>query len=88
MSIAHKYIKEITPMSEQRAKEIEALSDDDLNFEDIPPLDETFFKTAKRVKKIQKISINITLDPDVAEVFTTSEEVNNALRSLLTAIPK
>jgi hypothetical protein len=30
----------------------------------------------------------ITLDPDVAEVFNTSEAVNNALRAILSAIPK
>jgi hypothetical protein len=32
--------------------------------------------------------IRITLDPDVAEVFQTSESVNRALRCLLAAIPK
>ncbi|VXD21129.1 hypothetical protein PL9631_540063 [Planktothrix paucivesiculata PCC 9631] len=32
--------------------------------------------------------ITITLDPDVAEVFKTSEAVNHALRSLLSAIPQ
>jgi hypothetical protein len=29
----------------------------------------------------------VTLDPDVAEVFTTPEAVNNALRALITAMP-
>ncbi|PSF34547.1 hypothetical protein C7H19_18445 [Aphanothece hegewaldii CCALA 016] len=33
-------------------------------------------------------SLVITLDPDLAEVFKTSEAVNHALRSLLSAIPK
>lgn len=32
--------------------------------------------------------LTITLDPDVAEVFTTSVAVNHALRALLSAIPK
>ncbi len=35
-----------------------------------------------------KASVTIALDPDVAEVFTTSEAVNTALRHLLAAIPK
>ncbi|MFH7024720.1 MAG: hypothetical protein ACHBN1_04785 [Heteroscytonema crispum UTEX LB 1556] len=35
-----------------------------------------------------KTQITITLDPDVAEIFTTSEAVNNALRAILSAIPK
>lgn len=30
----------------------------------------------------------VLLDPDVAEVFTTPESVNNALRALITAIPQ
>lgn len=32
--------------------------------------------------------VTVTLDPDIAEVFKTSEAVNNALRALLSAIPK
>jgi len=32
--------------------------------------------------------ITVTLDADVAEVFTTSEAVNHALRTILSAIPK
>ncbi len=32
--------------------------------------------------------ITITLDPDVAKVFQTSEAVNRALRCLLSAIPE
>ena len=33
-------------------------------------------------------SVRVTLAPDVAKVFKTSEEVNQALRSLLSAIPE
>lgn len=33
-------------------------------------------------------SVTITLDADVAKVFKTSEDVNNALRALLSAIPQ
>lgn len=28
------------------------------------------------------------IDPDVAKVFTTTEQVNNALRALISAMPK
>ena len=31
--------------------------------------------------------ITVTLDPDVAAVFTTSESVNQILRALITAMP-
>ena len=33
-------------------------------------------------------SITVTLEPDVARVFKTSEEVNKALRAILSAIPQ
>ena len=33
-------------------------------------------------------SVTVTLQPDVAKVFKTSEEVNKALRAILSAIPK
>lgn len=32
--------------------------------------------------------IQVSLDADVARVFTTSEEVNQALRAILQALPK
>lgn len=32
--------------------------------------------------------ITVTLESDVAKVFKTSEEVNKALRAILSAIPK
>jgi hypothetical protein len=88
MNILHKHSSEIEPMSETKAKEIEAISDEDIDFSDIPPLDEDFFKKAKRVQKNLTKSINIALAPDVAEAFKTSEEVNQALRNLITAMPK
>ena len=40
------------------------------------------FATAKNENIIVK------LEPDVAEVFRTSEEVNKALRAIISALPK
>ncbi len=34
-----------------------------------------------------EVPIMITLDPDVAKIFSTSEAVNHALRAILTALP-
>jgi hypothetical protein len=34
-----------------------------------------------------EITITVTLESDVAKVFKTSEEVNRALRAILSAIP-
>jgi hypothetical protein len=35
----------------------------------------------------EKVVITITLDQDIAQIFNTSESINNALRHLLSAIP-
>jgi len=40
------------------------------------------------VRKNVQSSVTVNLDPDVAEVFGTSEAVNHALRAILSAIPK
>lgn len=42
-------------------------------------------KYASRLAEQQHL---IRLDPDVAKVFKTSEEVNNALHAIITALPK
>lgn len=34
-----------------------------------------------------QVQITVTLDPDVAEIFKTSEAVNRVLRAILTALP-
>jgi hypothetical protein len=36
---------------------------------------------------VDSTAVVVVLDPDVAEVFTTPEAVNNALRALINAIP-
>lgn len=62
MTIIRKQSDEIPPMNESRAKELEAMSDEDIDYSDIPPLDEEFFKNAKLVKrksKTEQISIRI-----------------------------
>jgi len=40
----------IPSMSEERAKELETMPDEEIDYSDIPPLDEEFFKKAKRVE--------------------------------------
>ncbi|MGK7873147.1 MAG: hypothetical protein AB4426_07485 [Xenococcaceae cyanobacterium] len=52
MTTVRKQIDEISPMSEERAKEIETMSDEEIDYSDIPPLDEDFFKKAKRVTRM------------------------------------
>jgi uncharacterized DUF497 family protein len=50
--------------------------------------DHTQVRPNRFANQQNKTQLNITLDPDVAEIFTTSEAVNNALRAILSAIPK
>jgi hypothetical protein len=40
---------------------------------------------ASRMKHAPLVAL---IDPDVANVFTTAEQVNNALRALISAMPK
>ena len=38
--------------------------------------------------QLKKEEVTIKLDPDVSEVFTTSESVNTILRALIESMPK
>jgi uncharacterized protein (DUF4415 family) len=65
------------------------VSDDD-NDDLLPEynFDYTKARPNRFAKQTNKSSITVTLDADVAKVFKTSEDVNNALRALLSAIPQ
>ena len=51
MTTVRKHLDEIPSMSAERAKELEAIPDEDIDYSDIPPLNEAFFKKAKRVER-------------------------------------
>jgi hypothetical protein len=40
------------------------------------------------VTQVNETKITVTLESDVAKVFKTSEDVNKALRAILSAIPE
>lgn len=70
MTTVRKHSDEIPTMSKERAKELEAMSDEDIDYSDIPPLDEEFFKNAKLVKRKPKTEqISIRIDTEVLEWF-------------------
>lgn len=48
---------------------VDAMSDEDIDTSDIPPLDETFFANAEIRMPQAKPSITIRLDPDILEWF-------------------
>ena len=89
MTTIRKHINEIPPMGGERAKEIESMSDEDIDYSDIPPLDEEFFKNAKLVKrKLRTEQISIRIDTEVLEWFKTHAKekgyqtlINDVLRT-------
>ena len=91
MTTVRKHIDEILPMSEERAKEVETMSDEDIDYSDIPPLDEEFFKNAKLVKRKPRTEqISIRVDTEVLEWFKTHAQekgyqtlINDVLRTYI-----
>lgn len=51
------------------------------------PLDYSKAKPNRFAAGQSPTPVTVTLDPDIAQIFTTSEAVNKALRALLTALP-
>lgn len=89
MTTVRKHSDEIPTMSEERTKELEAMSDEDIDYSDIPPLDEDFFKNAKRVlRKPKTEQISIRIDTEIMEWFRNHAEekgyqalINDVLRT-------
>lgn len=64
---------------------IDAMTDDEIDTSDIPPLTETFFKRAKIRLPQPKIAVTVQVDPDVLAWFKAQGEdyeqrMNAALR--------
>ena len=57
---------------------------------DIQPEYNLDYETAKPNRFAGRMAdrVVVLLDPDISEVFTTPEAVNNALRALISAMPK
>ncbi|MCP4699513.1 MAG: hypothetical protein GY862_22095 [Gammaproteobacteria bacterium] len=51
-------------------------------------LDYSKAKPNRFAAELPQAQLSITLDPDIAKIFTTSEAVNKALRTILAALPK
>jgi hypothetical protein len=45
-------------------------------------------KPNRFAKRMKNEPLIVVVEPDVAKVFTTSQEVNKALRALISAIPE
>ncbi|CAN5249916.1 BrnA antitoxin family protein [soil metagenome] len=71
--------------SETNWARVEAMTDEEIDTSDIPPLDEAFFTAAKLRLPRGKVPIVISVDADVAEWFKAQGEeyqslINAALR--------
>ena len=92
MNTVRKQINELPLMSQERAEELKSMSDEDIDYSDIPPLDEEFFKKAKLVQRKPKTEqISIRIDTEVLEWFRNHATekgyqtlINDVLRTYVT----
>ena len=59
----------------------------DIDQEMLPEYSFDYSKSKKNRFATTETLITVTLDSDVAKVFTTAESVNKALRAILSALP-
>ena len=63
-------LEDLPPISEERLREIEAIRDEDIDFSDIPELDEDWFAKAEwRDFNEPKKQLTVRFDSDVVEFF-------------------
>jgi hypothetical protein len=71
-------------------KKSEASKPSDTQLDDMLPEYDLDYRKARPNRFAPRVKVDnviITLDPDVAEVFTTSESVNAVLRALIATMP-
>ena len=72
-------------LSETDWKRVDAMTDEEIDTSDIPPLDDAFFSTAK-LRMPKQVSVTMHVDADLFEWFKAQGEeyeslINSALRS-------
>jgi len=72
-------------MKKKASSELDKENGDDLLVE--YEFDYTRSRPNRFASRLSPDQVTVTLDPDVAAVFTTSAAVNKALRALITAMP-
>jgi uncharacterized protein (DUF4415 family) len=75
-------------ISKERLKELEAIKDKDIDFSDIPELDEDFWRRAERHLPTPKKGVYIRLDADVLDWLKSKSKgyqtrMNAMLRALM-----
>ena len=77
-------------IGKKRLKEIKNIKDKNIDYSDIPELDEDFWANAKPVYPKGKKAISIRLDQDIIDFFKHQgkgyqSKINNVLRSYMEA---
>ncbi len=77
--------QDLKKLSETDWTRVDAMTDEEIDTSDIPPLDEAFFAGARLRMPARKVSITMIVDADVVEWFQAQGEefqhrINAALR--------
>jgi len=93
MAMIRKKLSELEPISEKRLRELAAIPDDEIDFSDIPELDEAWFAEAVVWTPPSKKQITLRLDDDIIAFFKESGKgyqtrMNAVLRAFVDAKKK
>ena len=72
-------------ISKKRLNELQKIKDSDIDYSDVPELDENFWKNAKLVVPTKKRSVSIRLDEDLLAWF---KEQGHGYQTKISAILK
>lgn len=73
--------KNLNGQSETNWVRLEAMTDEEIDTSDIPPLDESFFANATLRMPKDKISVIVNIDPETSEWFEAQGEERKNLMS-------
>lgn len=90
MGTVVKKMQDSKRLTRKELEAFDALKDEDINFSDIPPTDEEFWKEARVVKPARKEAISLKLDPDILEWYRARGKgyqtlMRNVLRAYMNA---
>jgi uncharacterized protein (DUF4415 family) len=93
MGTVVKTLKDSKRMTKKELEEFDALKDEDIDYSDIPPTDEEFWKDARVIKPARKKAISLKLDPDLLEWYKAHGKgyqtlMRNVLRAYMNAQEK
>lgn len=72
--------KNTVPISQTDWERLEQMSDDEIDYSDIPPLDESFFANAK-LRSERKRQVSLQLNGDVVDWFARHDDNYKQLMS-------